>query len=133
MKQNKKCPKCNGAISDRWCVGRKLQYFCQNEDCDWEAAPRMPSKRKITNTKTCILHSFSGWDYIIYDKYGHTMVVSRTYNTPKEAMIEMGRVLLQGEKDVCCGPYTAVLFHTPVQVTITGEMFKVKKGKVKRT
>ena len=124
---------CGGEIGDMWCKGRKLQYYCYDEDCGWEDEERIPEKREVTNTKTCFIDGFSGWDYTIYDKYGHTMVLSRTYDSSTEAMKELEKELLRGEKDEAGGPYTGVLFKTPSQITITGEMYKVKKGQIKRT
>jgi CRISPR/Cas system-associated protein Cas7 (RAMP superfamily) len=90
---------CDGEIGDRWCKDRKLQQFCYDEvECGWKDKERVPEKRKVTNTKTCIVGDFSGWDYTIYDKYGHTMVLSRTYHSAKEAMKELESDLLRGEK-----------------------------------
>jgi hypothetical protein len=129
MKKVECCPECGSTnIGDRWASGRKLQYYCGEEDCYWTAEPRTPSKRRITDTKDLRVDDFSGWDYIVYDKYGHVATYSRTYNGEASAMKELERELVRGEKDANAGPYTGVLFQTPSRVTIKGKMFKSKGG-----
>jgi hypothetical protein len=126
----KVCPECGSDnIGDMWCNGRKLQYYCGEEDCNWKAEPRIPSKRKITDTRECRIDDFGGWSYITYDKYGHVSCWSQTFNAEAAAM----RAL---EKDLKCkptdegGPYTGVIFNVPHHVTIKGKMFKMKNGVV---
>lgn len=127
----KSCPSCDSEdIGDRWCAHRMLQYFCR--DCEWAAPIRTPSKRKITNIKSLLVDDFFGFDYVIYDKYGHTSTVSRTYSTENAAQKEMEEDLIRGEKNDDAGPYTGVLFKTPAQVNIVGKMFKIKSGTCKR-
>lgn len=125
----KKCPTCGCTeIGDRWCVGRKLQYFCANEDCDWEAEPRTPSKRVITDTKDLRIDNFSGWDYIIYDKYGYVAVYSRSYDSKQAVMEAVERELNNGDENEAAGPYTAVVFKTPGSVSLKGKMYKKVNG-----
>lgn len=132
----KSCPKCgNTDLGDRWQTGRKLQQYCRNEDdnCYWKGTPRTPERRRITNTKDLRVDDFYGWDYVVYDKFGHTMTLSRTYSGEPAAKAELDRELLRGVTDVNAGPYTGVLFKTPSRVVLTGKMFRVKKGVVKQT
>ena len=118
------CPKCgNHSVSDRWCAGRKLQYYCYDEDCNWKADPRTPSRRHISNTKEIGINGFSGWDFIVYDKYGHEIIISRSYDSKATAVKDMNEDLEQGQRDKDGGPYTAVLFNTPSTITLKGEMF----------
>ena len=125
----KECPNCGSTnLGDYWCIGRKLQQFCREEDCTWKGKPRIPEKIPITNTKELRIGNFPGWDYEIYDKYGHTETISCSYDTRADALKELKRDLMNGEQDKDAGPYTGVLFHTPVRVTIKGKMFKSKKS-----
>jgi hypothetical protein len=126
------CPECGSDnIGDRWCKGRKLQYYCHEEDCNWEAEPRTPSKRKITDTQEVGIDDFSGWSYIVYDKFGHVSCLSATHNTEAAAMKDMEHYLKCGEKPTNeGGPYTGVIFNVPHHVTIKGKMFKMKNGVV---
>jgi hypothetical protein len=129
----KKCPSCGSSLGDRWCAGRKLQQYCLDSldnDCTWKAQPRTPERRQITNTKDLRVDNFSGWDYIIYDKFGHESTMSRSYGTEGAARKEMEWALIRGESDVVAGPYTGVLFYTPPTVKLTGKVFKCKSGVV---
>ena len=135
----KKCPKCGSTqIGDRWVSGRKLQQYCSishedwDEICGWKGEPRTPERRRITDTKNLRLDNFSGWDYIVYDKFGHEMTLSRTYRSESAAKTELERELKQGEKDANAGPYTGVLFNTPTTIKLKGKMFRSKNGVCKR-
>lgn len=132
-----KCPKCGSRqLGDRWVAGRKLQQYCyisnSDEACDWVAKARTPERRRVTNSKKLRVDNFPGWDYVVYDKFGHETTLSRTYSDEAAALSEMERELKRGETDVNAGPYTGVLFKTPASVFITGKMFKAKKGKIIR-
>ena len=131
----KQCPRCGrtNTLGDRWCRGRMLQQYCNGGDdfdddytdrCGWVGLPRVPEKRRITNTRKLRIDDFSGWDYIVYDKYGHESVISRTYHSKEDAIKELQEDL--NIKDAG-SPYTAVLFNVPSSVTIKGKVFK--KGK----
>jgi hypothetical protein len=133
----KSCPTCgNTSLGERWANGRKLTQFCngyddyQGDTCSWVGEPYTPPKRRITTTKNLQVMDFSGWDFTVYDKYGHVMTLSRTYGTNTAAMKELEHELEQGERDVNAGPYTGVLFKTPVRVVLQGTMFRCKKGVV---
>jgi hypothetical protein len=122
----KTCPECGSEdIGDRWCVGRKLQFYCHN--CHWKDTPRIPEKKKITNTRQVRIDEFLGWSYIGYDKYGQVTIYSRTYRSKQEAMKDIETFLKNGEK-IEGGPYTAVLAYIPAHTFIVGEMFKCKDG-----
>jgi hypothetical protein len=130
----KTCPNCGSTdLGDRWANGRKLMQYCHEEECNWIGEPRTPEKRRITDTKHLRIDDFYGWDFIIYDKYGHESVTSQTFNTEKEAMKELERDLAHGEKNEDGGPYTGVLFKTPLSVVLKGKMFKIKNGKCTKT
>ena len=123
------CPKCGCEdLGDRWCKDRKLQQYCHDEDCNWVGTPRTPERRRITNMKALRVDDFSGWDYIIYDRFGHESTISQMFDTEREAKKEMEDDLQHGERDVNGGPYTAVLFKTPARVVIHGKIFKIKNG-----
>lgn len=72
------------------------------------------------------MDGFSGWDYIVYDKYGHTLIMSQTFGSEKQAMKSLERELNCGKNKADAGPYTAVLFKTPASVVLKGRMFKIK-------
>ena len=128
-----KCPSCGSRLGDRWCVGRKLQQYCLDSldnDCTWKAQPRIPEQIPVTADKDLLVQNFSGWDYILYDKYGHVSTLSRSYGTEDEAATEMENALIRGESDMHAGPYVGVLFYTPPTITIRGKMFVAKNGAV---
>lgn len=108
-----------------------LEYYCR--ECGWHAEPRTPEKIPITNTCELRVDDFSGWHYIIYDKYGHVQTDSATYDTREEALKELEDDLTPrvGYEDPSA-PLTAVLFNVPDHVTIKGTMFKLQDGKVKK-
>lgn len=131
----KVCPKCGSKnLGDRWTRHRKLEQYCCNEEndygeeCNWVGEPRTPERRRITNMKALRIDDFYGWDFIIYDRFGHESTLSQTFDTEKEALKDMEEDLKRGEKDVDGGPYTGVLFKTPARVILKGQMFKVKNG-----
>lgn len=129
----KLCPKCGSSnLGERWSNGRKLVQYCHSdEDCYWVGEPYTPSKRRITNTTDLRIDNFSGWHYIVYDRFGHIQTDSATYHTKAEAVKEMEEDLTPraGYNDPAA-PYTAVLFNVPSRVTIKGKMFKFKDGEV---
>lgn len=132
MKKYNKCPKCDSyQLGERWCKGRKLQQYCYNDnvndenvECGWEGEPRIPELKRIVTTKQLTVHNFSGWDYVIYDKYGYVMTVSRSFESEEDATDDLNRELKKGLTDKIAGPYTGVLFHTPPSIKIEGQVFK---------
>ena len=127
------CPKCGSReLGDRWVAGRKLQQYCyisaEEEVCGWKAEPRTPERRRISGTKFLRIDDFSGYDYVIYDKFGCEFTISRSDSSEDTARKEMERELIRGETDEHGGPYTGVLFKTPTSVVLKGKVFKTKKG-----
>lgn len=127
-----KCPKCGSTdLGDMWCKDRKLmQYCCEVADeCGWEGKPRTPEQLEITDKKKVCVDDFSGWDYILYDQYGHGFLYSQTFNCKSDAIESMEDVMIR-HNNPPVGPCTGVLFHTPSMITITGKMFEVKDMKM---
>ena len=122
----KVCPKCYGEeLGDKWTTGRRLQQYCR--ECRWEAEPRIPKKRPIKNTKTCVVDDFPGWDYIIYDCYGHEITLSQSFDSKDEAVKAMkSNMKAQIKANSPGGPFTGVLFFTPSSIKIEGERFEEK-------
>jgi hypothetical protein len=124
------CPKCDSdALRDRWQNGRKLRQYCS--ECGWKGESRTPEQQPIETVKEICANQFSGFCYTIYDKYGHTSSISRSYDNEKEAYREMEEELIRGEKvNSNEGPRTGVLW--PATVTVVGTVFKIKNGKAKK-
>ena len=118
--KRKICPACGGSLGDRWVANRKLQQYCH--DCDWKGTPRVPEKQAIKDTKTISVDQFSGFNYQIFDKYGHITTFSRSYYTKEEAAKAMKDDLDNHNKSLDLSPCTAVLW--PDRVTVKGEVFK---------
>lgn len=140
----KTCPKCKSTrLGERWAKNRMLQQYCHGCDsygdydedtrCTWVGEPRIPEKKRITNTDTLRIDEFFGWHYLIYDKYGHLSTDSATHNSQAEAMeaLEENLTPPQGYDDPAA-PYTAVLFDVPQTITIKGTMYRFNKGKVNK-
>jgi hypothetical protein len=131
----KTCPKCGSSLGQQWTAGRKLQQYCpDNEhiDCAWVGEPQTPTRRKIPNTKTVVIDTFTGWQFTIYDKYGHEHTCSRTYSSKQEAVKEIVKRITAAAMSVySAAPLTAVLVKVPFTVEIKGTKFKFKRGKVR--
>lgn len=114
-----KCPKCNNtSLGDRWCSSRKLEQFCY--DCDWVGIPRTPEQKEIPTTKKVQVDQFVN-QYKVYDRFGHALVISRSYSTPEEAELALKQELEKG-KTSSYGPYTGVIW--PNYVTVKGKFYK---------
>jgi len=113
------CPECESRVLNRrWCSGRRLQQFC--ETCGWEGEKEIPEQREIETTKRVIVNHHGGFQYTIYDKYGHTYMYSKSFVEKALAIEELEKDLKIGEnKDY--GPFTAVLW--PRFVEVHGEIF----------
>jgi len=123
-----KCPKCGSTdLGDQWADGRKLKQRC-HDDCNWVGPARVPEKIPIRSTRSVCVSQFAGFEYEIFDRYGHISTSSQTYSTEASAFKAMERDIQQGENDPDAGPYTGVLW--PSVVKVTGKKFVVKKGKV---
>jgi len=120
MNKLRKCPDCGESLhSDCWTTGRKLQQRC---DCGWEGEPRTPEIIPIKDTKTISVNQFSGFNYEIFDKYGHITTCSRSYYDKKSALKAMKDDLTQHNKSLDMSPCTAILW--PDRVIVKGEVYK---------
>lgn len=118
------CPNCGETdLGDEWCAERKLRQFCR--ECGWRGKLRIPEKRKITVTKKVYVDDF-GWNYLVYDRYGHVFIDSATYDSKAEAIKELQEDLIHGI-DAFGGPYTGVLFNVPGNVVLKGDKYKISK------
>ena len=107
MSKKLKCPDCGEPLhSDCWTTGRKLQQKC---DCGWRGQPRIPEIQRIEDTKTISVNQFSGFNYEIFDKYGHITTFSRSYYSEEEAIKEMRDDLAKHNKWSDYAPCTAIL------------------------
>jgi hypothetical protein len=115
-----KCPDCGEPLgSDCWVAGRKLQQSCY--ECGWEGEPRIPEPLEIKSTKEVQVNMFYGFCYEIFDKYGHLLTSSRTYDTEGEAIQALRDNLTRDNKSIDIAPCTAVLW--PKKVTVKGKVF----------
>ena len=119
MAKLRKCPECGESLSDCWTVGRKLQQRC---DCGWKGEPRIPEIQVIEDTKTISVNQFSGYNYEIFDKYGHITTYSRSYYNKIEAEKEMKDDLVKHNKSTDMSPCTAILW--PDKVIVKGKILK---------
>lgn len=84
MAEKKECPHCESTdLGDRWVRGRKLQIYCR--ECGWKAEPRTPERQRIQTTRFVSVDQFGGFNYEVFDQYGHTAIHSRTYRSWAEA------------------------------------------------
>jgi hypothetical protein len=126
-----KCPQCESSgIGDQWASGhrRMLQQFCY--ECDWDGPARVPEQLLVSVHKQVSANHFPGFRYEIFDKYGHILISSRSYNTEEEALAEMSKELTRGEQNTDYGPYTGVLW--PAWVIVWGKKFTSKNGRTVR-
>ena len=124
-----KCPKCGSRhLTDRWKKNRKLQQSC--DECKWQSPIRTPEIIKIETIKRVIVNQFNGFCYEVFDKYGHIMTYSRSYNKKKEAEFYLFQEMTRGKEDRDAGPYTGILW--PDVVCVKGEVFGMDKLKRER-
>lgn len=117
-----KCPECGSTdLHDRWKAGRKLQRGCN--DCDWEEAPRTPEILPIKNTKRISANHFSGFCFEVFDKYGHTLLISKSYDSKDKAKEDAVHYMKKWNQSPECGPCTSVVW--PNTVEVTGEIIKL--------
>ena len=108
------CPRCGEDEFDRiWTRGRKFQYRCEN--CYWTSEPFIPPQQEIETEQVIYVGQFGGIEYILFDQYGHVMIMSRTYHDRTEAIKS-----LKDDLEKHPGS-TAVLW--PETVTAKGEIF----------
>ena len=112
-----RCPMCQESdLGDRWCRGRKLQQYCRDAYCGWEGPVRVPEDQQIVTTKYVSVNQFAGFCYELYDRYGHVMVLSKSFPREEDCM-----VVAQAELDRCnadpeCKPCTAVIWPATIKV-----------------
>jgi hypothetical protein len=117
----KECPICEGSyLGDIWQKGRKLQQVCH--DCGWKGEIRTPEKKRINYTKSIRVGQFHGYHYEIFDKYGHTMVISRYYDSWDAADAAIKEEIEKGKTNKYAGPFTGILW--PATVKVKGTRYK---------
>jgi hypothetical protein len=122
-KEITECPRCGGTdLHDEWVSGRKLQLRCGDSDCRWKEKPRVPETLPILSTKTVRANQFSGFCFESYDKYGHILCHSRSYDTREEAVEELIKHLSKWNKNPDYAPCTGILW--PDRVEVVGEVIK---------
>ncbi len=125
----RECPECGTSeVREVLTTGRKTQFQCR--DCSWHSEPRTPKRRPISAIQTVDVDQFGGIIFEIFDKYGQPMVHSRTYHSRSEAVKALEKEIEKHERHEGASPCTAVLW--PAMVTVKGEKFKMKKGKLVR-
>uniref|UniRef100_A0A6M3JIU8 Uncharacterized protein n=1 Tax=viral metagenome TaxID=1070528 RepID=A0A6M3JIU8_9ZZZZ len=120
MDKIKICPRCEDYLSEQWIRGRKLQQYCKK--CGWVGLTRIPEKQEIKSAKVINANRFNGFYVEIFDKYGHILLSSQSYDDRNKAIERIKRELRYSTYDLHAGPYTAILW--PDKVTIVGEIFK---------
>jgi len=114
------CPRCESKdLGDQWVgPGRKLRQHCNK--CGWVGVPRTPEQKIVQTTKEIKVNQFYGFEYHLFDRYGHAMVYSRTYKDEKECELALREELERGrgKED---GPYTGVLW--PATTVVEGKLF----------
>jgi len=116
----KECPKCESTdIGDKWCEGRKLQYYCR--DCHWSAKPRIPTTKPIIFSKTVYVNQFYGFMYTLFDKYGYEITISRSYYKEEDAEAAMMKDLINCNKFEDYFSCTGILW--PKYVEVKGKVF----------
>ena len=114
-------PKCeSNDLGDKWTAGRKLQHYCR--DCGWVDNPRVPEQKQVESIKTVQVGNFYGFNYEVFDKYGHLLEYSRFYNSEDEAVAELKKSLKRSNSNKNYGPCTGILW--PCTVMVEGRIFK---------
>jgi hypothetical protein len=130
-----KCPQCgNKELGDRWTSRgqhtRMLEQHCDAVDedevlaakdtrsewhhswgeyvrvCNWVGEARYPEVQKIVRSSSQRFNKAGCYE--IFDRFGHTMCLSRGFGTKAEAMPDIQRELKRGVTDTDAGPYKAL-------------------------
>ena len=101
-----------------WCRGRKLRQECRY--CDWTGRARTPEQREIKATRTVRAGYHGGHSYELLDRYGHTLIASRSYSTSEEAEAALREELAKDRK--YAEPCTGILW--PATVTVKGTVIQ---------
>lgn len=115
------CPLClSRCLGNQWVgPGRLLQQYCY--DCGWHGARQVPETKLIQTTREVVVGSRYAFNYEVYDRFGHVLIYSKSYNTENEAIVDLKQDLALGLKDEEAGPYKAVLW--PATVQMEGKLF----------
>lgn len=115
------CPECGSKpMSDLWVgPGRSLRQHCYS--CGWDGPSRIPEQQAIITSKLISVEQFGGFNYELYDRFGHIMLYSRSYHNEEEAEASLKLDIKCGKTDKDAGPYTAVLW--PSTIEVKGKVF----------
>lgn len=106
------CPRCEEpGLADCWTSGRRLRQECMSDCCNWVGNSRTPETIPIQHEKK--YWSFRpGHCYEVYDKYGHCMVSSRSFNLEEDCFNAMMKEIEHYDEN--CSPKTGVIWPTYV-------------------
>jgi len=120
MRYNK-CPICNSdRLFDKWVKDRKLQQYCY---CGWKGEFRTPEIIPIKDYKVIDANNFSGFQYEIYDQYGHLLIISKSYNNKNKAIECLREDIISYNKNKFISPCTGILW--PDTTTVKGEIITI--------
>ncbi len=120
MKKPEYCPRCEEDNLHKVSARDRLEEW-ECYECGWRSEPFIPEILEIKDTKEVVVNQFGGYEYWLYDGYGHVCVYSRTYYTEEEAIKEATKEVKQNNK-FKGGPYTAIVW--PKTVTAKGKIIK---------
>jgi hypothetical protein len=103
-----------------WRRGRKLRQECR--ECDWVGKERIPEEKEIVTTRNVPAGYQYGHTFEVFDRYGHTLMSSRSYPTADEARVALKKELDRGRLNETAGPYVGILW--PATVTVKGEVIQ---------
>ena len=112
------CPRCDNDLADMWHRGRKLRQECRY--CGWTGKARTPEQREVKTTRRVQAGYRGGHSFELYDRYGHTLISSRSYSTSEEAEAALRRELAMDRE--YAAPCTGILW--PATVTVEGTLIK---------
>jgi len=79
-------------------------------------------KIDINLTKKIQVGNFHGFRFEVFDRYGHILLISKSYYLKLDAIDEIERQIEYSKTDINAGPYKDVLW--PNVVSVTGELFE---------
>jgi hypothetical protein len=104
-----------------------LKWECR--ECEAESPPETPDliPQETNLVKTFYpSNSFGGWEYELFDGFGHAAVMSRTYGTKEECEAELMKDLAQHMKNPEYGECYGVIF--PRKVKVKGKLYTLKSN-----
>jgi len=123
-----RCLKCGSSVRTLWTPGRKLERVCNAYACEWRSEPYTPPKQPIRTVKSV---DAGGWEYEMFDQYGHTAVMSQSYGSRAACVAAALKDIKQTSaprKDGTPSPYgecSAVVWPPTVQVK--GTLVKLQR------